>query len=447
MPAPRNKRHLVAPYPPATEPFRPHYTRIPQRKFTGPKDRAAHAKALTASLQQAQSEAAQRRAALDLSVRSAERGLYIQFESPPGIELKLESLENRRQGIELVAVRTFQPHPDFLPVQLATVFVPDGALKHFFKKFEQYANEQTPKGEPRHKDLIDRIARLRLATLRALWTDDPTSYPAEGEVIWWEIWLRRHDGRELERLYEFAGAAGLSVSDHRLAFDDRIVVLVRGTAEQLSRSLDILNDLAEVRQAKESAAFFVDMPREEQADWVEDLIRRIIPPPDDAPAVCILDTGVTRGHPLLQPLIAEPDATAVDPAWGGHDNGGGPGNMGHGTEMAGLAAYGDLVPVLAADTPVHLRHRVESVKILPPRGKNHPQLYGAITAQAVARPEITAPHRPRVFSLAVTALDQRDRGHQLAIEEDEDRPRTASDSEEWFLGEQARNKGSIHSDI
>jgi len=57
-----------------------------------------------------------------------------------------------------------------------------------------------------------------------------------------------------------------------------------------------------------------------------------------------------------------------------------------------------------------MRHRLESVKILPPRGANPPELYGAITAQAVARPEVDAPRRPRIFSMAVTATDERDRG-------------------------------------
>src|SRR5262249_2102157 len=82
----------------------------------------------------------------------------------------------------------------------------------------------------------------------------------------------------------------------------------------------------------------------------------------------------------------------------------------HGTEMAGLAAYGDLVPQLVSGAPVLIRHRLESVKILPPRGANPPQLYGAITAQAVTRPEINAAQRLRVFSMAVTATDERDRG-------------------------------------
>ena len=204
---------------------------------------------------------------------------------------------------------------------------------------------------------------------------------------------------------------GLTVGEHRLAFDDRIIVLVRGTAGQLSGSIDVLNDVAEIRRAKDTATFFVDdVPPDEQPAWVDDLTRRTTMPPPEAPVVCVLDTGVTRGHPLLQNLIAPTDAMAVDPAWGPHDDGGGHGNMGHGTEMAGLAGYGDLTPLLASHAPLHLQHRLESVKILPPRGTNPPELYGAITAQAVMRPEVTAPDRRRTFSLAVTATDERDRG-------------------------------------
>ena len=100
----------------------------------------------------------------------------------------------------------------------------------------------------------------------------------------------------------------------------------------------------------------------------------------------------------------------MDPNWGSHDDGGCPGQVGHGTEMAGLAAYGDLTNVLISVAAVNMRHRLESVKILLPRGSNPPQLYGAITAQGVALLEINAPDRLRVFSLAVTATDQRDRG-------------------------------------
>ncbi len=310
----------------------------------------------------------------------------------------------------MVAVGRVPAGPEEPTVELATAFVPDGALTHFFDRFRQYTEEKTKKGEPRHKDMVDRIAALRKATLRALWTDAVEVYPDDREAIWWEVWLRRHDGNELQRLLEFAGQTGLDVGERRLGFDDRIVVLVRGRATQLSASLDVLNDLAEVRKAKESSAFFADATAEEEADWLENLKQRVMLPPQQAPTVCILDTGVTRAHPLLEDIIAPADVTAVDPAWGGQDDGGGAGNMGHGTEMAGLAAYGDLTPILVSGAPVQIRHRLESVKVLPPTGANPPELYGAITAQAAMRPEVTAPQRLRVFSMAVTATDERDRG-------------------------------------
>ncbi len=406
MAAPRNRKHLVVATPPSTEAYRSHARKITAPPLPVPPDRGMHARELRSALANAERESQESRQAIGIRVDGATPGLYVQFESPPDIELKLESLEDKRKGIEVVAVRSLEDPP----VQLATVFVPYGEIKYFIQRFEKYESEKTKKGEPRHKNMVDRIAALQRATLRALWTDEPSEYPSENQPIWWEVWLRRHDGGELERLREFARVVGLDLGERRLAFDDRIIVLVRGTATQLAGSLDVLNDVAEVRKAKESAAFFLDAFPTEQASWASDLRRRTTPPQADAPAVCLLDTGVNRGHPLLEDLISPEDTMTVNPNWGSHHDGGGPGQMGHGTEMAGLAAYGDLTSVLISTMPLTIRHKLESVKILPATGSNPPELYGAITAQGVALPEIQAPARLRVFSLAVTAIDQRDRG-------------------------------------
>ncbi|MCZ7586277.1 MAG: hypothetical protein M5R36_24780 [Deltaproteobacteria bacterium] len=306
---------MLVSIPPRTEEYTPHPRKIVLPPIQGPKNRRLHARTLTAALLKAVREAAQEREKIDITVHGAEPGLYIQFESPPGVDLKLESLEDRRKGIELVAVQTIE-RPEQSRIQLATVFVPEGKLSHFVTRFEQYASVQTKKGEPRHKKLVDRIAALHRATLRALWTDAAELYPSENETIWWEVWLRRDEGKEYERLLDFAQQIGLVLGERRLAFDDRIVVLAQGTATQLSASLDILNDLAEVRLAKDTAAFFADLPQDQQAAWVADLERQTTPPAADAPAVCILDTGVTRAHPLLAQAINPQDATSVDPAWG-----------------------------------------------------------------------------------------------------------------------------------
>jgi hypothetical protein len=50
-----------------------------------------------------------------------------------------------------------------------------------------------------------------------------------------------------------------------------------------------------------------------------------------------------------------------------------------------------------------LRHRLETVKILPPRDQNGPELYGAISEIAIAKAEAQSPRRHRVFCMAVTS--------------------------------------------
>lgn len=405
MPANRDRRHIRVTTPPSSEKYTPH------RKGFTPEalpdvNRAEHARKLSAALDEAAMQAQQRRtqAAIPL-IAGAEPGTYLELKSHPGVKLKLDGLEDRRgkkRPIELVAVRD---RPD--GSQAAVVFVPKPKNTTFNKKIEQYATKETPiKAEPMHKDLIERIADISLAALEGLWTDDPERFPSGSSgKVWWEVWLRRStDGGEYSRFLEFAALAGINTSERRLQFEDRVVLLADASPAQLASSLEALSgDIVEVRGATQGAAPFAAMDAVQQAEWIDDLLKRATYPESSAPAVCILDTGVNRGHPLLVNVIAQEDAHTVNPAWGTADHPRGSPGAGHGTEMSGLAAYGDLAPVLASSSPVVLRHRIESVKILPPRGANSESLYGAITATAASAVEIQAPKRPRCFSLAVTA--------------------------------------------
>ncbi|MFN9659256.1 MAG: S8 family peptidase [Cyanobacteriota bacterium] len=408
MGASRNRKHILVPEPPTAEKYKPYGRKIETKKPEPPTNRRQHGTALQHALKAAAIEAVERRERAGIEVHGAMPGLYVQFESQPDVPLQVTSLEDSRQGIEVVAVshsKTEEAEPR--RIEHATVFVPDGKVKHFLNRFESYSKTtRKKKGERRHEDMIDPISTLRLATLRGLWTDTSETYPEENVTIWWEVWLRRQDGCELERLMEFAAAQEIDVAARRLMFDDRIVTLVRSTPAQLAASIDVLNDVAEVRKAKETATVFVDMGPEDQGEWALELRNRVSPPSADAPTVCVLDTGVTRGHPLLEAFLDSDDCHTCEPAWGTHDH------HGHGTEMAGLALYGDLVPVLASAENVVLRHRLESVKILPPNGQpeNPPDLYGAVTAEAASRAEIQAPERRRTFSMSIAATDERDRG-------------------------------------
>lgn len=149
--------------------------------------------------------------------------------------------------------------------------------------------------------------------------------------------------------------------------------------------------------------FFIDDVQGDEHPWIEDLAERTVWPPSDAPAVCIFDTGVNRAHSLIEPALSPRDMHAIETDWGTDDHDG----FGHGTAMAGMALHGDLTAPLSDASTRQLKHRVESVKFLPPRGFDpaEPQSYGALTQSAVSIPEITASSRKRVYCMAVTNED------------------------------------------
>lgn len=336
-------------------------------------------------------------------------GLQIEFESFPDIELAFESLAAERSGIELLNVR-HEEHKT-----LASVFVPDGKLHILENKIKAYLERETAKGEPRNQKLIDAIRSIRVASIRSLWTDDPEAFPTEaGETFWWEVWLPVRGDRigVVEQFKQMAQGLDFRVAEGQIEFPERTILLVYGSLEQMQRSVLTLNSIAELRRAKETADFFDSLPSEEQPEWADELLQRMIVPNEGekVPHVCLLDTGVNIGHPLIAPAIQAADTHTVEPGWGTGDQ------EGHGTEMAGLALLGNLTPVLDSSAHVEVDHRLESVKLLERNHSNagDPQYHGYLTIQAVSRPEITTPERQRVFSMAITARDARDRGRPSA---------------------------------
>ena len=209
-------------------------------------------------------------------------------------------------------------------------------------------------------------------------------------------------------LRERAEAHNMRVAQGEVVFPERAVLLVNSSVRQMEGSMLFLNHVAELRRAKETADFFDSMDVSEQREWLNELLGRtsIVSDAQGVPYVCLLDTGVNRGHPLLGLALAPSDLHTVYPIWGTAD-----GN-GHGTEMAGLALVGDLKVVLASDEAIKIEHRLESVKLLPRDGSTgtDPDHHGYLTQEATARAEIAAPSRRRVIGMAVTARDNRDRG-------------------------------------
>ncbi|MFZ5699642.1 MAG: S8 family peptidase [Pseudomonadota bacterium] len=381
---------------------------IPQR------DRAAHgamlANQLGALRQTSEAAIAQQK---QLGLESG-LGLQIQFVGFPDVELAFESLGNERpkdprKQIEILSISKQNGST------VANVFVPDGGLAHFEKYVADYlADRKTATRSLDHKALINTIESIRAAELRALWTDEIPLPDAQDEAFWWEVWLPVRGNRNavVTDFRRYAQAANCRVSEHQINFPERTVVLLYGAPAQLSQSVMTLNCVAELKYAKETAEFFDELAPAEQRQWVDELIARLTLPAatDDVPRVCMLDSGVNRGHPLLEHLVAQADLHTVNPAWGLDDQ------ENHGTGMAGLSLYGDLTAALDSQEQVEISHRLESVKLIPVHGGNDGESrhHGYLFAEAVSRPEIAAPTRPRVFASAVTSADGRDRGRPSA---------------------------------
>ncbi|WP_218179458.1 S8 family peptidase [Hydrogenophaga aromaticivorans] len=379
-----------------------------------PKDRQQHAGALRAQLAQvAVAQQQQVAAQQEANVQSA-IGILVEFESEQGVTMAAESLARDHRGIELMNVRKQGTQI------LATVFVPQGKLDHFERMITEYVDHKTDKNGKAldHQSLLDAISALRVATFESLWTDATDALPADpAQAIWWEAWLARgtHAERTLADFRAVAAMAGLQVSDRVLHFPERTVAQVHGSKNQLLQSSLVLNMIAELRRSKTTAEFFAGLPLDEQEDWQGDLQRRLLVEPTGNAYVTLLDTGVNHGHPLLAPFVADADRHTVEPNWGPDDA------NGHGSELAGLALMGDLTPALSEDAPLHVPHRLESVKILRWPGDNEGESFGAITAEAVGRVEITAVERRRVFAMAVSSTDGRDRGRPSSWSAEVDR--------------------------
>lgn len=373
-------------------------------------DRVRHGGALRRQIDELRGEAEFAREAQQNAGIEAGLGLQVEFESFPSLELAFESLARERSGIELLNVRHEENRT------LATVFVPDGKLDHFERLIRDYLAEKRDSiGRARdNRRLIDAIRQIRAASLRALWTDSEVLPSAEEGPLWWEVWLPilRDRNATIESFRGRAEAQGMRVAPGTVAFPERTVLLTYASVDQMQGSIVTLNSIAELRRSKETAEFFDSLRPEEQVPWLDDLLNRtkFAVKTNQTPYVCLLDTGVNRGYRLLAPALAARDLHTVEPGWSTNDS------VGHGTQMAGLALAGNLTTLLAGNDPVEIDHRLESVKLLPQSGATgtDPRHHGYLTVEAVARPETVAPSRLRVFGMAVTARDNRDRGRPSA---------------------------------
>ncbi len=336
-------------------------------------------------------------------------GVYLEFRGEPGYELITKSLESLRgrdpsQWTRLLNVRR-EINSDNQEVVFATLYVPNNKKALIFNQIEKYATESNARsGLPKNAALLESINDIRRALeVESFWQDARSLIPTD-EAHWCEVWLSSDQPEVLQRFENLLARQNINSKPGSIRFPERTVKLVHANRAQLEIITRLSDNIAEYRRAKETAAFWLDQNNKEQAEWVATLLERLEVDAAAHVSICILDTGVNNGHPLIGPLLSSQDCQSFDPDWGAYDH------DKHGTLMAGVCAYGDLQELLTHDELIRLRHCLESVKILPPSGINGPELWGHITEQCIYKAEIQKPAIQRIACMAVTSDDTRDRG-------------------------------------
>ncbi len=301
---------------------------IPQR------DRIAHADRLLNELQQLLVAAQQDRQARIAQSLPVMDGIQLEFVSKEQSKLSLKDLEGRSEGVYLLNERQVQLEgaPSF---QIAIVHLPSprGVPNAYFEdRITQYRNENTPgtdrnpDGAPKYDRLIRSIESIKRANLNSFWFGMDVAPPDDKTEIWCEVWLNRPDDPQKKRkrrvrtnsiekgsvdedddssdtvtsFRRVCRQLGIDCRPKILRFPEQEVLLVRASGIQLQGLVDSVEMLSSINPYREPASFFLDMPPREQPEWIDDLRSRLRVHAAPTSSVCVLDTGVNNGHPLLR---------------------------------------------------------------------------------------------------------------------------------------------------
>lgn len=373
------------------------------------RDRVVHGQYLQSKLNQAWEESEDEQQAVKHNTRT---GIYLEFASDPESDLELKSLENIPKQIRLLNVRKevttkiVDTEKTKQTTTYATIYIPHKEKSFFLERLEDYLNKEkdSEKGNPRNSKLLDSISDIRKVILSSFWSDLSEPIP-DNEPEWVEIWLSSHEEEVIGRFQDLLTEINIPVRDGVIKFPERAVIVAFANNKQLEELILLSDHIAEYRKAKTTADYWMKSNNSEQAEWIEDLLDRCDINSDSLSTVCILDTGINNGHPLLTNILSDEDCQSVDIEWHTHDH------DKHGTLMAGVVAYGDLTEALETGERIELIHQLESIKILPPPPEqNEPNIWGFITSQAISLAQIQAPDKQRTICMAVTAEDTRDQG-------------------------------------
>lgn len=328
----------------------------------------------------------QNRIAVSTSVND---GVYLQIKGEAGYDLLTKSLENIRQGVRIANIQINEESET-----CATVFIPNTKHDFFIKKIKQYRDNE--KGT----DVIGTIESIQIALVEAMWIGNKDKIPKE-DPLWCEVWLRYDNKENMETVknefLQLCKQMEIVAKNQSIIFPERIVVGIQANYAQLLKLLEGSSKIAEFRKMVSPTSFFMQLTPYEQRKWSKEFADRIISDDLGSVSVCLLDTGVNNGHPILEKIIQDNNCHTIEPSRGIGDM------VGHGTNMAGIAAFFTLEDKLESMDAVHAYHFLESVKMLDKSDDNPEELYGELTSAAISLAEIENPDINRVICMAITA--------------------------------------------
>ncbi len=375
-------------------------------------DRIGHADRLISKFDSIRNESARRDESLALTSLKAAGGTYMEFMGTPGFDFPIQSLEDKKAKIRLAhSSKVISDKGDQIR---AILFVPRGSENKLLDKLKKYRDKDNPTkksgepGGPKNAPLVTSIKDIEAASLKALW-QDPLELMPEDSPKWCEIWLRDvQDDHEavIQETYNIFKELGAKFSDDYSCFREAIIFQALMNRQQLTDFIYSSAYLSEYRIAQDVASTYYNKSSGQEAQQANQLSERIILD-DRNVSVVILDSGVNNGHVLLRDILNDKDCISYKKEWGTDDH---ESYDGHGTPMAGIVAYNNLIHALESTGAVELKHRLFSVKIYPPENNTAERNYGPYTQGSMALAEGQMPDRRLVFCMAVTTNFDIDQG-------------------------------------
>lgn len=266
-----------------------------------------------------------------------------------------------------------------------------------------YAAEDTQKGNPRFRDPVARIDEIAMATIADLSLGEISNDLPDEERLWVEIWTRggaRLSPEEHQTIDAAVAGFGMMTDDGPGVIPvfrgpERDVHVVLASGSSLKALPVLLPDAAEVHLAPTVFPIVLAEAQDTAGELAD-----VDPPPDDAVVVAVHDSGVDSSHPYVSPILLGAESV-VPGVLGSADT------DGHGTQMAGVAAYSALADGIAGGL-LHADAWLVAMRLLetaadaggdPERGV----MWAERTVEAVDFAESLASGRPVVHNLSIGA--------------------------------------------